>query len=292
MGEIVHLNGRLVKIEEAGIGPSDQGFLYGAGLFETMRAYDGGIFLLGKHLERLAASARVIGVESLGTAPLKEACRSVVAANKLESARIRLTVSRGNSKSFPSSVGQPTVLAQAQPYTPPAPEKYRAGYRAAISPFRHFSQSLLVRHKTTSYLECLLARLQAEEKGYNEAIFLNERGDISEGSSSNLFFVQKDGLLVTPPVGSGLLPGITREFILKMASGVGIVTEEKNICLDDLDKFSEAFITSSLVEVMPLASITGLDGAEYKFDGCEATVRLQRIYREAVRNPSYYTSSC
>jgi branched-subunit amino acid aminotransferase/4-amino-4-deoxychorismate lyase len=290
MGEIVHLNGRLVKIEEARIDASDQGFLYGAGLFETMRAYDGGIFLLEKHLERLAASARVIGLESLAIAPLGEACRSVVDANKLGSARVRLTVSRGNSKSFPLSFGPHTVLARAQPFTPPAPEKYRAGYWAGISPFRHFSLSLLVRHKTTSYLECLLARLQAEEKGYNEAIFLNERGDISEGSACNVFFVQKDGLLVTPPVESGLLPGITREFILKIAGSSGIMTEERNIRLDDLDKFSESFITSSLIEIMPLASITGSDGVEYKFNGCEATVALQRIYREAVRNSSYYTS--
>jgi len=282
MGEIIHLNGRLLSAGEAGIDPSDQGFLYGAGLFETMRAYSGCIFLLDRHINRLLSSAQAIGVENIEAAKLDEACRSVVAANGLHNARVRLTVSRGKSKLFPAAWGQPTVLAQAQPFMPPPPEKYRLGYRTKVSRVRRYSGSPLVRHKTTSYLECLLARTQVEAESYDEAMFLNERGNLAEGSTSNLFLVSSNETLRTPPLGAGLLPGITRQFVLEIAGKLGMEAVEKDICPEGLVDFHEAFVTSSLIEIMPLASITDENGREYSFKVGEATEMLRRAYQEAI----------
>jgi branched-chain amino acid aminotransferase len=116
MKEIVYLNGHLINADEAGINPADSGFLYGAGLFETMRAYSGKIFLLDRHIERLVSSAQALGIDAPDTDSLIHACNTAVAANELESARVRLTVTSGNSGKV--SVLQPTVLVQPKPYTP------------------------------------------------------------------------------------------------------------------------------------------------------------------------------
>jgi branched-subunit amino acid aminotransferase/4-amino-4-deoxychorismate lyase len=282
MGEIFHLNGKLQNASEVGIDPSDQGFLYGAGLFETMRAYYGRIFLLDRHVNRLLASAPVIGVETLDTGKLKEACRSVVTANGLDNARVRLTVSRGISKVFPQASGQPTILAQAQAYTPPALEKYRRGYRAKVSEIRRYSKSLISCYKTTNFLECLLARTRADAGGYDEALFLNENGNLTEGSMSNFFLVYGDRTLNTPPLDAGLLPGITRQFVLEIAGKLGMEVLERNVNLKDLADVNEAFVTSSLIEIMPLASITDEYGREFRFRGSDTTDRLRKFYLETV----------
>ena len=282
MSEIVYLNGRLVKIDEAGIEPTDQGFLFGAGLFETMRAYNGCIFLLGRHIKRLISSAHVLGIAEIDSAGLEEACRSVISANRLASARVRLTVSRGTSNSFPPTSGPPTILVQAQVYEPPASEKYRTGYRAALSAHPRYSRSMLVRHKTTNYLECLLARSGAVSQGNDEALFINESGNLTEGSASNIFLIDPDGKLITPPLDAGLLPGITRLLTLEMATKKWIEVIEKHIRQVDLRNFRVAFITSSLIEIMPLASINDPDGTKYSFDHRDLIHGLQEAYHEAV----------
>jgi len=221
-------------------------------------------------------------MENLDAGKLEEACRSVVAANGLANVRVRLTVSRGISKVFPKASGPPTVLAQVQPYMPPSPEKYQLGYRAKVSGIRRYSGSSLVRHKTTSYLECLLARKQADAEGYDEALFLNEKDNLTEGSTSNLFLVYGDGTLRTPPLDAGLLPGITRQFVMGLAVKLGIKVVESNVHPKDLADVNEAFVTSSLIEIMPLASITDEDGREYDFRVGDTTNMLRRAYREAV----------
>jgi branched-chain amino acid aminotransferase len=279
MRNTVYLNGQILPAGEARIDPSDQGFLCGAGLFETMRAYGGRIFLLDKHVRRLLVSARVFGIGSLDESELECACSSVVEANKLDSARIRLTVSRGEGT---GAKGRPTVLVQARPYTSPASEKYRTGFRAVISEARRHSKSLLVRHKTTSYVECVMARELAVSAGYDEALFLNEAGNLTEGSISNLFLVDKNGKLVTPPLEAGLLAGVTRGWVLETAETLGFDIEERNVSPDEADDFSAAFITNSLIEIMPLASITGLDGKEHSFSARGAADRLLEFYSQAA----------
>jgi branched-subunit amino acid aminotransferase/4-amino-4-deoxychorismate lyase len=278
--ELIYLNGKITSAADVGISPSDQGFLYGAGLFETMRAYEGCIFLLESHLHRLISSASAIGIEGLDVGKLDEACRSVVAANRLDSARVRLTVSTGPETLFSTSK-IPTIMARAIPYTPPLPDKYHDGYRATVSSLSRFSQSILVRHKTTSRLDCVMARAQANAMGFDEALFLNENGNLTEGSVSNLFLIGAYKTLMTPPLGDGLLPGITRQLVLELSTKSGLRIVEKSISLKDLESVDEAFITNSLIEIMPLASITD-DGHKYVFRYGAVTSRLMKAYREAV----------
>ncbi len=276
MDEFVYLNGEIIPAEQAVIRADDQGFLYGAGIFETMRAYGGSIFLLERHVQRLLASAPLLGISGFDAATLQQACRDTVAANRLESARVRLTVSQGTLK-------RPTILVQAQPYKPPVPEKYRDGYRAVVSSQPRYSRSLVISHKTTNYLECLLAREQARESGFDEALFLNEAEYLTEGAASNIFVVLKDGRLVTPPVEAGLLTGITRGFVLELAAQNGIRCVQENIRPADLAGCSEAFITNSMVELMPLCSITPLDGSKYIFEERRVAQRLRSLYTTVVR---------
>ena len=283
MSEVVYLNGKLVELAQALIEPSDQGFLYGAGLFETMRTYNGCIFLLDRHLERLVSSSHVVGIANINPAVLERACRSVISANQLESARVRLMVTRGSLSSFSSASGSPTVFVQAQRYEPPTAEKYHLGYRVTVSIHPRYSKSTLVCHKTTNYLECLLARVAAISDGNDEALFINEAGNLTEGTASNLFLCDYGGILFTPSLDTGILPGITRRFLLEIAAKMGIETVETNIHQVDLKNFREAFVTNSLIEVMPVASIKASDGREYSFNHHGMANKLQGVYRDAIR---------
>ncbi|GAI05014.1 unnamed protein product, partial [marine sediment metagenome] len=228
MEEIVYLNGSLIPRSQARVSVFDHGFLYGYGLFETMRAYHGTIFLLERHLKRLLNSAAVIGLSpELAEIDLGKACTDTLRANGLQDARLRLTVSRGEAGSFPGSGTSvaPTVLVTARGYQALPAQIYNKGFRVGVSSFRRYSQSLLSRLKSANYLLNVLARREAEAAGLDESLLLNERGFITEGSISNVFFVAHSGL-VTPPVESGILPGITRKVVMELADAMGInVTE-------------------------------------------------------------------
>ena len=155
MEEVVYLNGSLVPRSQARISPFDHGFLYGYGLFETMRAYNGKIFLLERHIRRLLESAEIIGlVSALDGDMLQNACTGTLEANGLADARVRLTVSRGESNGFPGPfvAESPTVIATANLYTPPSPDRYNKGFIALLSSFTRCSHSLLPRLKSANYL--------------------------------------------------------------------------------------------------------------------------------------------
>ena len=280
MEQIVYLNGALVPRSQAVISPFDLGFLYGYGLFETMRAYSGLIFRLGIHMERLRRSAALIGLP-LEALDLGKACYDTLKANKLSNARIRLTVSIGEGEATPNPPKhpKPTVLVIAASYTPPSAEAYRNGYKAAVSPIRQNSQSPLSRLKTVNYLNQLLARMEAKEKGADEAILLNESGLLCEGSTNNIFLVSK-GNLTTPDVESGCLPGITRQVVIELAKELGLKVAEREVRLEELFRADEAFLTSSLIELMPLTEVNGKSIGESKRS--KVTERLMAAYKEAV----------
>ena len=264
MIEIVYLNGQLKHRFEARLSPFDHGFLYGYGLFETMRAYSGNIFRLDSHLTRLRCSAESIGLTHSiltteeGKQSLKAACAATLEANELSSARIRLTVSAGEGDMMPGADtgSEPTVLITARNLVPLPPEKYEAGFKAEMSSLRRNSQSPLSRLKSTCYLENILARSTARASGYDEAIFLNDQGHLAEGSTTNIFLVS-NGELITPSFESGVLPGITREAVLEIARNLNIKATERLVKLDELVEAEEAFFTNSILEVMPLVSVEG-----------------------------------
>ncbi len=264
MDEIIYLNGQLKPRFEARLSPFDHGFLYGYGLFETMRAYDGHIFRLDSHLTRLRCSADSIGLRhgvlttEEGKQSLKAACMATLEANELKDARIRLTVSAGEGDMTPDpeTSPNPTILITARNLDPLPPEKYETGFKASVSFLRRNSQSPLSRLKSTCYMENVLARTAARAAGYDEAIFLNEQRHLAEGTTTNVFLVSH-GELVTPSFESGVLPGITREAVLEIARTSNIRAAERWVELNELIESEEAFLTNSILELMPLVSVNG-----------------------------------
>jgi len=280
MSKIVYLNGCLMPLSQASISVLDYGFLYGFGLFETMRAYEGQVFRLDSHLNRLVRSAEVLGL-SIGVTDLKDAVMATLQANQLSDARIRITVSIGEGSMVPdpSTCQQPTVLILVGDYHPYPEQIYQKGFRAVVSSIRRNSQSPLSRLKSANYLENMLAKQEARAAGVDEALCLNEKGLLAEASMSNIFLVN-DGILRTPTEDSGILPGITREVVLELASQLGISTFEQDIRLDELSQTQEAFLTNSLIEIMPLTEIDGKPVGSGRPG--PVTQRLMADYRKLV----------
>ena len=215
-----------------------------------------------------------------------------LAANGLKNARLRLTVSRGEADSFPgpSVSNNPTILVTANDYSPPPPESYDKGFRVGIASFPCYSQSPILRLKSTNYLLNIRARLEAEAAGLDESLLLNEHGFITEGSISNIFLVTPASSLVTPAVASGLLPGITRQVVMELADSLGIDAVESEVKLADLKQFKEAFLTNSLMEIMPLVEVRDNTGKVIPIGSGSpgpVTRKLIAAYREMVEQ---YTS--
>lgn len=282
MEEIVYLNGILVSPSLATISPFDHGFLYGYGLFETMRSYNGTIFRLEHHLSRLFKAAETLGLHSqLLSIDLKKACYDVLDANSLTDARLRLTISAGEGDIIPnpSTCKNITVFIVARKLVPMPPHSYEKGFKTIISSLRRNSQSPLSRLKTSCYLENVIARQEMKVAGVDEIILLNESGFITEGSSSNIFCVSRD-VLLTPSLSCGALPGITRETVLELAKIIGLRIIETEITPETLLQADEAFCTNSIIEIMPMTYIgdnpiaTGKPGV--------LTARLSHEYRKLV----------
>jgi len=196
---------------------------------------------------RLLKAAEVIGLgDSPGGIDLAGACRDTLKANNLEEARLRLTVTNGESEAFPwaGGGGKPSVVVTARPFTPFPPEKYEQGFRVSVASVRRCCQYQLSGIKSTGYLVSVLARREAAARGLDEALLLNERGHIAEGGTSNVFFV-KAAALVTPSLEAGILPGITRELVLGLAASLGISVSQGEIGVPELAGFDEAFLTAS-----------------------------------------------
>ncbi len=279
---LVYINGELLERGEARVSAFDRGLLYGYGLFETMRSYGGRVFRLDRHLSRLVRSAEMLGIgTALDTSELERAVYDTIAANKLIDARIRLTVTAGEGERSlsPPASGSLTIIVVAERLELLSSTAYENGIRAAIVGGRRNSQSLLSGVKVTGYLESLLARSQAAAAGAEEAVMLNERGLVAECSTSNIFIVAS-GRLLTPSVESGMLPGITRDVVLELASGLGIEASECDVAVADLLNADEAFITNSVIEVLPLVEVDQKPIGRGKPG--EITARLSKGYRGLV----------
>ncbi|MFC2035685.1 aminotransferase class IV [Chloroflexota bacterium] len=255
MEEIIYLNGAMVLRSQAKVSALDYGFLYGYGLFETMRAYNGSVYRLDNHLTRLAKSADRLGIV-VDTGILKKAVVDILEANGLRDARVRLAVSIGEGSFVPDirSCIAPTVLVVAAKYTPYADEIYQRGFKVIVSSVRRNSQSPVPAMKTANYMESLLARQEAKAAGVDDALFLNEKGQLTEASTSNVFLVSK-GMLKTPQQESGILPGITRGIILEQALKMGIMAFETDIWLEEILGTDEVFLTNSILEIMPITNL-------------------------------------
>lgn len=287
MKEIVYLNGSLVTREKAKISVSDHGFLYGYGLFQTMRAYNGKIFLLDRHIRRLHDAAKVIGLEyKIKDIDFEKACNETVTANKLKEARVRLTVTNGDSAALPwvDKGGEPTVVVTAVPYKPFPEDKYDGGFKVGIASVRRMKQSPFSAMKSINYLLNVVARMEAAEKGLDETIILNDEGFIAEGGGSNIFFVQERKLL-TPSADSGIIPGVTREVVIELAAGLGINVRQGPVGIGAIKRCQEAFMTNAIIEIMPVTQVSDNEGNSVTInDGKpgKITRQLMEAYREIV----------
>jgi branched-chain amino acid aminotransferase len=248
------LNGIQRSASEPLLSPLDRGFTLADGLFETMRATNGIVFRLDAHLDRLCAGARLLDI------PLPPGLRDHVAAavraaysSGYAHASVRLTVTRGPAPPglAPPPHPAPTFALGVAPLTPPSAPKPIV---AAMASARRNEYALTSGVKTLSYTESVVALAQAKAAGADDAIFLDTAGHVSEATASNLFAVI-DGVLVTPPLGCGVLPGITRAIVLDLAPALGLRAVEREMAEPELALASELFLTSSIREIAPLVRI-------------------------------------
>jgi branched-chain amino acid aminotransferase len=288
MEEIVYLNGALVPRSKARISAFDHAFLYGYGLYETMRAYHGKIFLLERHIKRMLDAAAIVSLSNkLAGIDLAKACKETLDANQVQDARIRLTVSNGESDTAPWAGGvasKPTVVVTTRPYKPFPEEKYNEGFKVGIASERRCQRSAVNTLKSVSHLGSVMARMETAAYGMDEALLLNDDGYIAEGGGCNVFFVKSDALL-TPPLDSGILPGVTRDIVIEIAAGMGINVNEVDIRPEALERFDEAFVTNAMIEVMPVAVVRETSGRMVTIGSGKPgaiTRRLMQAYREKV----------
>ncbi len=285
MSGYVWLNGELLPRSEASVPIDDRGFLYGAACFETLRALGGAVFRLGRHLDRLEAGLRAMGVEPPPRDVLQTAIAETLEANALPEARVRLTVSAGSGGARPGlePAGEPLVLVTAQP----VPEAVAPSRALVARGARVTADRPLPFAKTVSYLGPLLALEEARRAGLDQALLLNLDGDVVEASTANVFAVLagedgEGGVLVTPPLEAGALPGVTREAVLECARGLGLETAERRLPLAELLAAREALLTNSIVGVQPLAELRDGD-RRYEFAAPGPLTRaLIEAYQEAV----------
>ena len=281
MEEIVYLNGSLIPLSQARLPALDWGFLYGYGVFETMCAYSGRIFRLEKHLARLLRSAKFLGIDSESTANLEKTIYDTIQANNLSNARIRLTLSGGEGEPVPDPLTHrtPTLLIIARSFTPYPRQVYEQGFKAIVSSIRRNTQSPASAMKSLNYLDNLLARREARLISADEAILLDEHGFLAEGSTSNIFMMSGNTLL-TPSQDNGILPGITRETVLEIAPSLGVEAVERKIAPEELLQADEAFLTNSLIEIMPLTQVSGQNIGSGRSGAL--TQQLIDVYKELV----------
>ena len=254
----IFLNDRFVPREQATVSVFDHGFLYGDGVYETLRTYDGRIFGLRSHLVRLMRSAHSISLdcpipEKDWPALLQEAVRR----NHLKEAYIRITISRGEGEIGldPSLCQRPTVVVIVKPLPVYPPRLYQEGVKLAVVGVRRNLPTALSPHiKSLNFLNNILAKHEATRAGAFDGLMLNAEGHLAESTTSNLFFVRA-GRLCTPSVSCGILDGITREVILLLAKEKQIPTEEGCYTPAVLRQADECFLTNTTLELMPVRAV-------------------------------------
>ncbi len=256
---IIYLDGAFVSEDEAKISVFDHGLLYGDGVFEGIRAYNGRVFRLEEHVERLFDSAKTIDLEVPCTKEeFAEIILETLRKNNLRDAYIRPIVTRGRGDLGldPRKCPVPTVICIAVEWGAMYGDLYEKGLKAiSVSVRRNPSEALPPNVKSLNYLNNILAKIEANYKGGDEAIFFDTNGYVSEGSGDNIFVV-KNGVVITPPTINNLR-GITRYVALELAESMGIVIKEQNLGYFDLYSADEVFVTGTAAEVAPITLIDG-----------------------------------
>lgn len=278
----VWFDGRLVDAKDAMVSVFDRGFLYGDGVFETMRSYAGKVFRLDAHLGRLFTSLGIVKMRPpYGKRYLKDAVYGCLEANRLDSAYIRLQMTRGTG-----AVGlarrrasPPKTVIVAKGFEDYPERMRRRGVSAKVVGLRQNEHSPLSRIKSLNFLDHILGRLSAQRDGFDDAILMNTKGLIAEAATSNIFLTKRDAV-ITPGLDSGILPGITRGAVIEIARALKLTLTERAVSYRELIGADEVFLTNSLAEVLP---VTKVDSARIGTGGPGEVTRLIHIsYQKKV----------
>ena len=256
----VYIDGKYYDKQDAKISVFDHGLLYGDGVFEGIRAYNGRIFKLKEHIDRLFCSAKAILLKipmsrSALMRAVVEACRQ----NRIRDGYIRLVVTRGVGTLGlnPNRCKKPSVIIIADKIQLYPPRLYELGLEIVTVPTaRNLHSALNPAIKSLNYLNNILAKIEANQAGCEEAVMLNAEGFVAECTGDNIFIV-KNGKLLTPPLSAGALYGVTRQTVMELAAGSGIPVAELNLTRYDLFNADECFLTGTGAEIIPVVKIDG-----------------------------------
>ncbi len=252
---LIYMNGKLVPESEAKVSVFDHGLLYGDGIFEGIRVYNGKVFRLPQHIDRLFDSAKAIMLNMpLTKQGVVDAIRMVWEGNKLPDAYLRLVVTRGDGDLGldPNKCPVPSMFIIARPQPPEFDAMVKL---VSVCVRRNPIDVLSPNIKSLNYLNNILAKIEANVKGGDEALMLDIQGNVSEGSGDNILII-KNGVLIAPPVLNNL-NGITRGVVIELAKSIGLTVEIKNIGLYDVYTADEVMVTGTFVEI---ASVSNVDG--------------------------------
>jgi branched-chain amino acid aminotransferase len=256
----VYLNGKLVAKSEARVSVYDHGLLYGDGVFEGIRVYDGKVFRLLQHVDRLFDSARAIYLDvPLTREQMAEAVTRTVAANSKQNGYIRVVVTRGSGYLGldPRKTADPQVIVIVDDIALYPPELYENGLEIiTASTIRNHPNALNPRIKSLNYLNNIMAKVEAVRSGCFEALMLNHKGEVAECTGDNVFLV-KHGVLRTPPLDAGILEGVTRDAVLELAREDDVTVEEIALTRYDVYAADECFLTGTAAEVIPVVKCDG-----------------------------------
>ncbi|HEX5398431.1 MAG TPA: branched-chain-amino-acid transaminase [Verrucomicrobiae bacterium] len=256
----IFIDGKYRSERDAKISVFDHGLLYGDGVFEGIRAYHGRVFKLKEHIDRLFYSAKALLLEiPMSHAQLMKATVETCRVNKIRDGYIRLLVTRGVGTLglSPSRCKRPSIIIIADKIQLYPPEYYERGLDLITVPTtRNLHSALNPAIKSLNYLNNILAKIEANNAGVEEAVMLNAEGYVAECTGDNVFIV-KDRVLSTPPLSAGALYGITRQTVIELAEAAGLKVAEPNLTRYDLFNADECFITGTAAEIVPVVKIDG-----------------------------------
>lgn len=257
----VWMSGEFVERDNASVSVFDHGLLYGDGVFEGIRAYDGIVFKLEEHVERLYNSAKVINLDiPMSQSEMVEACVESCLKNDVHDGYIRLVVTRGvgDLGLDPDKCGNPTVFIIAADIELYPEEFYEKGLELVTVPTRRNQhEAINPRVKSLNYLNNIMGKMEAKQAGYQEGIMLNEQGYVVECTGDNIFIVESENVIRTPPPYMGALEGITRDSLIEIAEGEGYRVIEEPLNRYDLYVAEECFVTGTAAEALPVVEIDG-----------------------------------
>lgn len=281
----IYIDGKLYGKEDAKISVYDHGLLYGDGVFEGMRSYNGKVFRLAEHLDRLWDSAHAIWLTiPMSKEEMTKAVNDTLATNGIKDGYVRLIVTRGIGTLGldPNTCGTPSVVVIADHIALYPEEMYEKGLEiVTVSVPRTHPAVLSPRIKSLNYLNNILAKIEGMQAGCVEALMLNHKGEIAECTGDNIFLV-RNGRLSTPPVDAGILEGVTRDAVIGLARKAGIEVSEVALTKYDAYVANECFLTGSAAELIPVVKLDGRAIGDGK-PGV-MTQKLTALFKELVRN--------